>query len=469
MTGVEPTSAEGHKEAIAKLLRDSSRSVKDRKIGIEIERIGIWPDCTPFRYGGTRSAEGDDRPGAETLLRTLSETYGWPLQFNSEKQPLGLTPTSGIISLEPGSQVEMSTEADEQLDSLVKKAQDFEAKVDAVACPWGLTWIGLGVNPCNKVEDMDVIPYTRYRIMTEYLGKKARLATSMMRLTSSVQINLDYQSEEEGIDMLRAGLAAAPLSYAIFANSPLKEGKETGYLSYRYQIWQETDPDRAGVLHEAFADGFNFKSYADFLWDYPLMFAQDKNGQFVPANGSSLQAIFDGKLPNVIVDANNRMTAIRQLFTEARIKPGYVEIRSVDGQRPIERYAAAAFWMGILYDTDARNLVIEKLGHLSKETKNTLMVDCAKHGLNAQLNGQPIKYIAQEVLDAAKIGLERRGFGEEKYLEQVYGILRSGKTPAENVLDIFRIAETKKIKTVLAYASKRLTPGVNCLFSQQSG
>ena len=35
-----------------------------------------------------------------------------------------------------------------------------------------------------------------------------------------------------------------PVATALFANSPFKEGKPTGYLSWRSHVWTDTDPDR---------------------------------------------------------------------------------------------------------------------------------------------------------------------------------------------------------------------------------
>ena len=38
----------------------------------------------------------------------------------------------------------------------------------------------------------------------------------------------------------------APITTAIFANSPLYKNKPTSYISFRGHIWTKTDPDRCG-------------------------------------------------------------------------------------------------------------------------------------------------------------------------------------------------------------------------------
>lgn len=46
------------------------------------------------------------------------------------------------------------------------------------------------------------------------------------------------------VDKFRLGLALQPIATALFANSPFKEQKKTGYLSWRSHVWTDTDPDR---------------------------------------------------------------------------------------------------------------------------------------------------------------------------------------------------------------------------------
>ena len=42
-------------------------------------------------------------------------------------------------------------------------------------------------------------------------------------------------------------LCTQPVATALFANSPFKEGKPTGYLSWRSHVWTDTDPDRCAA------------------------------------------------------------------------------------------------------------------------------------------------------------------------------------------------------------------------------
>jgi glutamate--cysteine ligase len=48
-----------------------------------------------------------------------------------------------------------------------------------------------------------------------------------------MQVNLDFESEQDMIEKFRIGLALQPIAVALFANSPFVEGKPSGMLSTR--------------------------------------------------------------------------------------------------------------------------------------------------------------------------------------------------------------------------------------------
>lgn len=106
---------------IADLLRSQIRKPSERRVGIEIERIGMWDDSSPLQYSDKTLGNGQIRPGAATLLTQLSKKHQWPTINNSQGLPLGLTTNVGKVSLEPGSQVELST--DPFLDLITIKKQ----------------------------------------------------------------------------------------------------------------------------------------------------------------------------------------------------------------------------------------------------------------------------------------------------------------------------------------------------------
>jgi glutamate--cysteine ligase len=440
-------------EKTAGLLAASCRKPEKRSIGLEIERIGIWEDGYALHY---RQGEPFPlRPGGEQLLSLIGKTLGWKITTYSEAFPLGLSGTTGKVSLEPGSQLEFSANPAPSVIDALRLVKDFEDKVESVTAPWGLRWIGLGVNPLAKADDQDVIPLTRYQIMTDYLGKRAALGTSMMRLSSSIQINFDYASEREAIQMLQAALAAAPLSCALFGNSPFYLGKPSGWLSFRSEIWRNTDSERAGLFPEAFQENFSFEKYCELAWKRPLMFVQNSKGVNVESHRRTLQEVALGQLEGCALNAENELFSLNQFFAEARIKPGYVEVRSIDGLRPAERAGAIAFWTGILYSEEARLLAIDRLGTLSPRLRDELWVAAGKDGLRASVGGLSLRALAKDLFTISRRKLIDRGLGEDKLLASVERSIQDSKNPADRVLELFNGPWKQDFAEVIRYSADR--------------
>src|SRR5262245_65439463 len=118
------------------------------------------------------------------------------------------------------------------------------------------------------------MPKGRYRIMTAYMPKVGGHGLDMMYRTCTVQTNLDYSGEADMVKKLRVSLALQPVATAMFANSPFTEGKPNGFLSFRSEIWRDTDPDRTGMLPWAFEPGMGFERYVDYALGVPMYFVK---------------------------------------------------------------------------------------------------------------------------------------------------------------------------------------------------
>ena len=139
------------------------------------------------------------------------------------------------------------------------------------------------------------MPKGRYKIMREYMPKVGSLGLDMMTRTCTIQTNLDFSSEADMVKKFRVSLALQPVATALFADSPFTEGKPNGFMSFRSNVWTDTDPDRTGLLDFVFEDGFSFERYVDYLLDVPMYFVY-RDGQYIDASGKSFRAFMDGKL-----------------------------------------------------------------------------------------------------------------------------------------------------------------------------
>ena len=103
-----------------------------------------------------------------------------------------------------------------------------------------------------------------------------RLLRSVSGDAAEVQVNLDFSSEADMVDTMRLGIALQPIATALFANSPFRDGKPTGYLSWRSHVWTDTDPDRC-------------VSSTDVIWcDHPRVLEGLRAAVFASGSSSAL-------------------------------------------------------------------------------------------------------------------------------------------------------------------------------------
>src|SRR3546814_14295748 len=92
------------------------------------------------------------------------------------------------------------------------------------------------------------------------------------------------------VEKYRISLALQPLATALFASSPFVEGRPSGFVSYRSNVWTDTDPDRCGMLPFVFEDGFGFERYVDYLLDVPMYFVY-RDDTYIDVAGKSFREI----------------------------------------------------------------------------------------------------------------------------------------------------------------------------------
>ena len=113
-----------------------------------------------------------------------------------------------------------------------------------------ITTSSIAYDPFNRLKDIPKSPKARYKIMTSEMPKGGKLSLDMMYKTAGIQINYDYTSEKDFEKKFKVANYLTPLSVALFANSPFKEKKLSGYLSYRGKVWQNTS--RGGIMPISF-------------------------------------------------------------------------------------------------------------------------------------------------------------------------------------------------------------------------
>src|SRR6476620_7570578 len=318
------------------------------RVGTEHEKFVFTIDGhRPVPYAGPR--------GIRALLDGMQHLLGWePIMEGDNIIGLADVTGGGAISLEPGGQFELSGAPLETIHQTCNELMAHLAQVREVAKPLGIGFLGMGMTPNWTRADMPVMPKGRYKIMTAYMPKVGKLGLDMMYRTCTVQTNLDFSSEADMVKKLRVSLALQPVATAMFANSPFTEGKPNGFVSFRSEIWRDTDNARAGMLPWAFEAGMGFEAYVDYALDVPMYFVK-RGDEYIDVAGKSFRDFFAGKLPGLpgeratISDWANHVSTI---FPEVRLKR-YLEMRGADGGPWRRLPALPAYWVGLLYDDAA--------------------------------------------------------------------------------------------------------------------
>jgi glutamate--cysteine ligase len=286
-----------------------------------------------------------------------------------------------------------------------------------------------------------VMPKGRYRIMAAYMPKVGKLGLDMMFRTCTVQVNLDFSSEADMVKKLRVGLALQPVATALFANSPFTEGKPNGFLSYRSEIWRDTDPDRTGMLPWAFEAGMGFERWVDYALDVPMYFVK-RGDRYIDVAGRSFRDLLVGKLKEfpgeraTLSDWANHLTT---LFPEVRLKR-YLEMRGVDGGPWARLCALPALWTGLLYDEAALDAAWDLVKAWSAAERQQLRDEVPRLGLKAKIQGRSAHDLAREMMKLSYSGLSRRrwldrsGNDESHFLAPLEDVIERGETPAEDLL-----------------------------------
>jgi glutamate--cysteine ligase len=402
------------------------------RMGTEHEKFGFDKQTImPLPYEG--------KTGIRAMLERLVR-FGWE-PVTEGNNPIALLRGKASITLEPGGQLELSGALLETLHETADENALHIHEVKTVADEIGAGFIGLGFAPQWKREDFDWMPKGRYKIMREYMPKKGKLGIDMMLRTCTVQTNLDFESEADMVKKFRVSLALQPLATALFANSPFKEGKDTGFKSYRSQIWTDTDPDRCGMLPFVFEDGFGFERYADYMLDVPMYFVY-RDGKYIDASGQDFKDFLKGKLaarPGELPSINDWADHITTAFPEVRLKR-YLEMRGADSGPLPMLSALPALWVGLLYDQSALDAAWDLVKGWSVADHDFLRRETPKTGLSTQFKGRPLAELAREVVEIAHAGLRARkrldaqGRDETIYLAPLDRAVASGQALSDELL-----------------------------------
>ncbi len=310
-----------------------------QKIGIECEHFITNADCSPVSFYGEK--------GVEKILELLRELY--PDATFSDGHLVGLNDGKVYITLEPAAQIEVSIIPFDDINKIKDLYLLFVKRIKKILDTFGYQLHTVGYHPGAEADDLCLIPKERYRLMDSYFKSIGNTPQYMMRGSASVQVNIDYFSEDDFAQKFRLANLLTPMFYLITDNAKTFEKNNFEGFSARSFAWENVDSSRCGALDFKF-----FRQYAAWIYSGCPVFIQQNNKDIACYNKTN-ENIFDSKL----LTEDEIKHILSMVFPDVRVKQ-FIEIRAGDSMPPDYMFAYAALIKGLFYNKSA----VEKINNM---------------------------------------------------------------------------------------------------------
>ena len=281
--------------------------------------------------------------------------------------------------------------------------------------------------------------------MDAYFRKLGPFGQRMMRQSSTVQVCLDFGVNDD--ELARRFLVSqilGPVAAAIFAYSPFVDGRHDSQVGCRSTFWRQLDDKRTGfpALDKIFSNPCRstcVRAYTDWILAAPVLYVEALNYS-IPTSTITFREWISRGIQGVYPNEEDLRTHLSLLFPEVRPK-GFLELRSPDCQAKVWQGVPAAFLIGILYNNEKLDQVLELLlaegGSLRKWWQQ------AAFGLKAK----GLRQVAQKVALIAFDGFKQlpvcyRGseldIVFQAFIEQ---FVQRGRVPGDDLVDAVRGAD----------------------------
>ncbi len=280
------------------------------KVGAELE----WTvhhtaaPAEPLRLSSLRQALGPHAP--HTLFA------------NSPELPL---PADGLVTCEPGGQVELSSAPAPSLTALHEAVSSDHAHLVRLLDAAGLSLGEHGIDPHRTPRRLLRTP--RYDAMEHAFDGRGPHGRIMMCSTAGLQACLDAGPPGQVATRWAAANAVGPALLAAFATADRHAGRDTGWASARMGAWLGMDPRLTGPVTGPADDPA--EGWVRYALAAPVVCVRGDDTWIAPA-GLTLTGWLDGAVGRPLTEADLDYH-LSTLFPPVRPR-GYLEIRYLDAQ-----------------------------------------------------------------------------------------------------------------------------------------
>ncbi|MGX7827795.1 ergothioneine biosynthesis glutamate--cysteine ligase EgtA [Actinokineospora sp. 24-640] len=244
-------------------------------------------------------------------------------------------PAGSIVTLEPGGQVEISSQPaaafGDLIDAVTADHRFLSHRLDEA----GLTLGVHGTDPFRRPTRLLDTP--RYAAMERAFAPIGPDGITMMCATAGLQVCLDIGEPGDVVVRWAALSALGPVLVALFGNSPVLSGVVTGWVSERTRAVLGVDPARSRPVPITDDPA---GTWARHVLDTPLLCVRRDNGTWDAPAGVTFADWIAGALPTKPTTADLDYH-ISTMFPPVR-PHGYFEVRYLDAQQGTDWITPAA-------------------------------------------------------------------------------------------------------------------------------
>ncbi len=398
-------------ESFVRYFEEGAKKKPEDQLGVEVEHFIV------------RSADGQAVPyfgkgGVKEILTGLMR-----LRLDAQVLPdddfFGFRTPDYTVTLEPAAQLEISIAPMASTSRIGEIYRNFQAGLREVLAPFDARAVNAGCQPVSRICDLERIPKRRYDLMEEWFARSGTRGAEMMKGTASLQVSVDYRSEEDFRDKLQAAFYYAPFLKLLCDNASLFQGEPVRQRLLRTDIWRKTDPTRCGILPGVFSETYGFLDYARFIGNMPPIFLKDGK-EIRPTGDATVAELFEDRQPG----REEIEHLLSMAFPDVRLKK-FLEIRFADSVPVPCILAYCAVIKGLLYSEKGIVYAKEQIRKLRITEEDVRRAeDCLMgSGWDGMVYGQPVRDGALKILELAA---ESLGDEETGYLDTFSEVIRRG-------------------------------------------
>ncbi|MCH9733796.1 MAG: ergothioneine biosynthesis glutamate--cysteine ligase EgtA [Actinomycetia bacterium] len=280
-------------------------------------------------------------------LAVPSRRPGWD-ELTAAISAIPSLPGGSVVTVEPGGAVELSGPPLSDAATAISAMRSDRAVLCASFGQAGLGLALLGADPLRPPARVN--PGLRYQAMETFFraSETGAAGAAMMTSTASIQVNVEAGPRAGWADRVRLAHALGPTMIAMAANSPMLDGRFTGWRSTRQRVWSQLDSARCGpILGESGEDPAN--DWTRYALRAPVMLVHGPDPipvtQWVPFADWADGRVLLGERRPTVTDLNYHLTT---LFPPVRPR-GFLEVRYLDSV-PDSIWPAVVFALTTLLD-----------------------------------------------------------------------------------------------------------------------